>query len=81
MEARVVAPTVDAIIAAIQSATDSEPDGVVTMLELCERTGWHIDKGRAEIKRLMLAGRIEVVKVWRPAIDGVKRAAPAYRLK
>lgn len=81
MDTRVAAPTHAEILDAIRQAQEKEPEGAVTMLELCEAAGWHVDRGRAEVKKLMLAGKLDVVRVKRLAIDGAMRQSPGYRLK
>lgn len=72
---------VDALLAAIRPEDTSDERGAMTVKELADATGRADLFVRRNIKALLGAGKMEVVKVRRPAIDGSLRVLPAYRLK
>lgn len=57
------------------------PEGAMTVAEIVKQSGKHIDRVRAELREHIEAGRVDVVKVYRKALDGVMRLSPAYRVK
>lgn len=61
-------------------ASDAGPDDAFTVAELAERTGVSVLAMRARIGALVRAGRVESVRVTRPAMDGRAARVPAYRL-
>lgn len=56
------------------------PAGFYTVTELAEMAGVGKVPMHRRLQLAMRAGRLEVVKVLRPAIDGRMLPAPAYRI-
>lgn len=57
------------------------PEGAMTVTEIVRESGMNIQRVRAELRRSIADGRVEVVRVYRPAVDGTMRPSPAYRVK
>ena len=74
--------TTDELLLAIQQALGSANDeGARTVAEICEKTGRGATKIRQTLGEMARAGRLEVVRVRRPSIDGRSSSVPAYRLR
>ena len=71
------------LLAALEAALAGtrEPDGALTTQELAALTGWSTKTVCKALQALAQAGRLLVVKAYRPAVDGVARYRPGYRLK
>ena len=70
----------DAIRAAFAAAPD--PEGAATVTEMVESTGFRDpSKVRNGVRKLLAAGKMEVVKVQRARLDGALTTVSAYRLK
>jgi hypothetical protein len=53
----------------------------MTMGDLVKALDWSAVRIRRQIHKLNDAGRLEVVRVWRPRIDSILTLRPAYKLK
>ena len=71
------------LLAALEAALAGtrEPDGALTTQELAALTGWSTKTVCKALRALAQAGRLMVVKTYRPAVDGVARYRPGYRLR
>ena len=73
--------TQDDLLQALADALAQPTVGdAMTMHELREATGWGHDKVRGLLRRLQIAGRLDVVKVDRMGLAGVTKVL-AYRIK
>ena len=69
------------LLAEIRAALDDPgPDDAYTTREIADLLGCSVEKARDRIRPLVRAGRIGVVKVPRPALDGRDIRVSAYRL-
>jgi DNA-binding IclR family transcriptional regulator len=77
----VTAITTDDLLFALQAAVGdgSGPEGS-TGPELQERSGMSRDLVHRSLKALIKAGKVEVVRVRRPRLDGVMSSVPGYRM-
>lgn len=73
--------TTDDLLDALREALGGPSEEGSTVHEICAATGWGPTKVRAELGNLHRAGRIEVVRVKRPVLDGRIQSIPAYRIK
>lgn len=73
------------IISAIRETFRRSPDakatGAATVNELHRSTGWARSKVCNALLALKAAGRLEMVRVPREALDGRVSMVPAYRVK
>lgn len=72
------------LLQAIQDAMQATPDnpsGALTREDLQDQLELSTYSVRKFLKQLHKAGKLEVVKVYRETIDGVKRPTPAYRIR
>ncbi len=71
------------LLAALEAALAGtrEPDGALTTQELAALTGWSTKTVCKALRALSNAGRLMVVKAYRPAVDDVVRYRPGYRLR
>lgn len=71
------------LIAALLEAR-GEPgnaDGALTMREIVQQTQWGERRLQLKLEEMKRAGRIEVVRVEREALDGRLVRVPGYRLR
>lgn len=70
------------LIAALEAAREEQTNaaGALTMRELQQTTGRGIATLRRELWALKEAGRLQVVRVKAPRIDGVMTGTVAYRI-
>jgi hypothetical protein len=69
------------LLEALRLATEQDPDGCFSTAEIGTVLGVGIDAARARIKLLLNAGRLEFAgRQKRPAMDGIERPVPVYRL-
>jgi hypothetical protein len=81
MEGRVNIST-DDLLDALQAAMGPvDTCEASTVQDLVEKTGWGRTKVTGTLGRMAKAGRLEVVRVRRLALDGRIASLPAYRLK
>ena len=66
---------------ALEAAAENEDaDGALTVTELSDQLDWYREKVCKWLRSLNRQGRLECIKVRRPAIDGSIRVSPAYRV-
>lgn len=70
------------IVAALRAAFDApdEDDSALTVRELAAATGWGAAKAREHLRRLIVDGAAEPVRVRRPNLAGGTQPVIAYRL-
>jgi len=68
----------DALAAGTIHDTADQPD-VHTGAEVRKAMGWSGGRFGSEMRLLLLARRVTVTRVFRPAIDGSLRNVPGYR--
>jgi len=74
--------TQDDLLDALRQAMTVPASGdAPTVGELAAATGRNVQVVRASLKALLDAGRLEVVTMRRPALDGRMRVVPGYRMK
>ena len=74
--------TQDDLLEAIQAALGPmDGEGASTVQDLVAKTGWGRTKVTATLGLLAKAGRLDVLRVRRPALDGRIASLPAYRLR
>jgi len=72
--------SLDEWLAELERLSKRAEGGGITTQELCEATGRGVGWVRRRLHQAQRQGRLEVVRVYRTAIDGVPRHVPAYRL-
>ena len=75
------ATTTDILDALREAMTVPAGHDAPTAGELAAATGQGIQRVREALKGLLDAGRLEVVVMRRPALDGRMRVVPGYRMK
>ena len=74
--------TTDDLLAALQAALGQMGDDEAkTVQDFCEQTGWGRTKVTHVLGALARQGKLEVVRVKRPALDGRQCSVPAYRMR
>lgn len=74
--------TTNDLLDAIREALSAVPDGEgQTVQEMAEATGLGTTTVRKTLAALHRDGRLTVVRVRRPALDGRLSSVPAYRLR
>ena len=73
----------EALRAALESARSegqtTEVAGALTVAELGTELGWNRQRVRDVLGMLKARGHLEVTRVLRESLDGVRRSVPAYR--
>ncbi len=69
------------LLEALQQAMTRPMGEAPTVGELARGTGQSEHTVRRALKEMQDAGRLEVVRVRRLALDGVERQVPGYRIK
>ena len=75
--------TQDDLLDALQTALGpmgDDGDGK-TVQDIVAETGWGTTVVRKNLANLQRQGRLEVVRVKRPALDGRQCSVPAYRMR
>ena len=75
--------TTDDLMDALQAALGpmGENDNGKTVQDIVAETGWGTTVVRKNLANLQRQGRLEVVRVKRPALDGRQCSVPAYRMR
>lgn len=67
------------LLDALAAATSGEgPEGARTVVEIVEETGIHINRVRAALKAMQVAGRLQVHRARRADMSGRVQTVPAY---
>ena len=69
------------LLDALQQAMTRPVGEAPTVGELAHGTGQSVPTVRRVLKEMHTAGRLEVLRVKRMALDGVERQVPGYRIK
>ena len=73
--------TTDDLLDALRAAMGTAEGEGHTVQELVAATGWGKTNIRQVLGHLHHQGRLEVVRVKRPCLDGRMQSIPAYRIK
>lgn len=75
--------TVDAILAELAEVTRVQPEGGggVTVAELAMQLRCSERIARRKLNALHIAGRLECIRMTRPAMDGRQVVVPTYRVR
>ena len=74
--------TTDELLEAIQAALgNTDTENAHTVQDLCDRFGCGPTAVRQKLNTIAKQGRLEVVRMRRPSLDGRTSSVPAYRIK